>query len=329
MRARMRGVGRLIGVLSGLAVLAFSATAALAQAYPTKPIHFVVGNPPGGTTDLMARILADKLKDKLNQPIIIDTKAGAASMIALEFVARQPPDGYTFVVCSSSIATLYNLNAAATYKPSDFTPIAGIAVAPFLVMVRGDFPVKNLSEFIAYAKANPGKINVGAAGSGSFDHLAGTKFALATNTKMTWIAYKGEAAAVADLVGGRVDAAFLQWGTSGPHIMAGKIRVLASMSAQRDPNPALANIPTAAELGSPVEAAAWFGMFGPAGVPKDIVDLLSRESMAGLRAPDAQERIRGVNQQPLLLTPDQLGALLHKSADDWAVVIKAADLKAQ
>ena len=299
-----------------------------AQAYPNKPLRFVVGNPPGGTTDLMARIVADRLKDRIGQPVVIETRAGAASLLALEYVAKQPADGYTFVVASSSIATLPILNPNATYNPTrDFTPVAGIAIAPFLVMVRGDFPVQNLAEFVAYAKANPGKINVGAAGNGSFDHLAGTAFVLKSGTKMTWIAYKGEAAAVADLVGGRVDASFLQWGTSGPHILAGRIRVLASMSAARVPT--LPNIPTATELGTPVEAAAWFALFGPAGLPKEAVDLLSRESTAILNQAEAAERIRAVFQQPMILTPEQLGALVRKSAEDWAVVIKAADLKVQ
>ncbi len=325
----LNAVNRVAAVMATFAMLlTFAAPQADAQSYPNRPLRFVVGNPPGGTTDLMARILADRLKDRIGQPVVIETRAGAASLLAIDYVAKQPADGYTFVVASSSIATMPTLNPNAGYNPArDFTPVAGIAIAPFLVMVRGDFPAQNLGEFVAYAKANPGKINVGAAGNGSFDHLAGTAFVLKSNTKMTWIAYKGEAAAVADLVGGRVDASFLQWGTSGPHILAGKIRVLASMSAARVPT--LPNVPTAAEAGTPVEAAAWFAMFGPAGLPKEVVDLLSRESTAILRQPEAAERIRAVNQQPMILTPEQLGALLRKSTEDWAAVIKAADLKVQ
>ena len=326
----IRGAGGMAARLAAGAGLALSLTAVHAQQnWPNHTIRFVVGNPPGGTTDLMARILADKLKDKLGQPIIIDTRAGAASLVALEYVYKQPADGYTFLVCSSSISTLFELNAAATYKPGDYTPISGIAIAPFLVMVRGDFPVRNLAEFIAYAKANPGKINVGAAGNGSFDHLAGALFALKTNTKMTWVAYKGEAAAVTDLIGGRVDAAFLQWGTSGPHIMAGKIRVLAALAPQRDSNPVLANIPTAAELGSPVDAAAWFALYGPAGLPRDMVERINRESVAILQMPDTVDRIRQVNQQPMVMTPEQLADLTRKSSEEWGGVIKAAGIKGQ
>ena len=316
------------GLIVGSILLAASAGQALAQAYPAKPLRFIVGNPPGGTTDLMGRILAEKLKERMNQPVIVENRAGAASLVAIDYVMKQPADGYTFLVVATSIATVPIVNANATYNAErDFTPVTGIAIAPFLVMVRGDFPARTLQEFVAYAKANPGKINVGASGNVSFDHLAGTAFVLKSGLKMTWVAYKGEVAAVADLVGGRVDAAYLQWGMSGPHIQAGRIRVLGALSPNRYPT--LPNIATAAEQGYPVEAAAWFALFGPAGMPRDIVDRVSRDSMASLRTPDAVERIRAINQEPLILTPEQLGALVRKSGEDWGQVIRAANLKVE
>jgi tripartite-type tricarboxylate transporter receptor subunit TctC len=243
-------------------------------------------------------------------------------------VNKAPADGYTFVVAASSIATLPIMNKNATYNASrDFSPIAGIAIAPFLVMVRADFPAKSLQEFIAYVKANPGKVNVAATGNGSFDHLAGTKFALATGTNMTWIAYKGEVAAVPELVSGRNDVSFLQWGLSGPHITSGKIRVLGSMSAQR--HPSLPSIPTTAEQGSPVEAAAWFAIFGPAAVPRPIVDQMNREINAILKSPETVQRIRGIYQEPMVMSPEQLGDLVRSTGEDWGRVIKSADLKVE
>jgi len=314
-------------LIAATLALAAPLTPTFAQAWPSKPIRFVVGNPPGGTTDLMARIVGEPLKDRIGQPVVIDNRPGAASMLALELVAKAPNDGYTFVVSSSSISTLHTLNANATYSPKDFAPVAGIAIAPFLVMVRADFPAKNLQEFIAYAKANPGKINVAAAGSGSFDHLAGTKFALATGTNMLWIPHKGEAGAVPEVVAGRSDAAFLQWGLSGPHINAGRIRVLAGLSMKR--HSALPNIPTAAEQGTPVEAAAWFAVFAPAGTPREVVQTLNREINAVLKSPEASKRILGINQEPMIMSPEQLGTLVQTSSDDWARVIKAANLKVQ
>jgi tripartite-type tricarboxylate transporter receptor subunit TctC len=310
------------------AAAALSATGALAQAWPSKPIRFIVPNAPGGTTDLMGRVVAEPLKDRLPQPVIVENRAGAAGLLGLEQVYKSPPDGYTFVVAASSIATLPIMNKNATYNASrDFSPVAGIAIAPFLVMVRADFPAKNLQEFIAYVKANPGKVNVAATGNGSFDHLAGTKFALATGTNMTWIAYKGEVAAVPEIVAGRNDVSFLQWGLSGPHITAGRIRVLASMSAQR--HPSLPSIPTTAEQGNPVEAAAWFAIFGPANVPQPILAQLNREINAILKSPETVQKIRGIYQEPMVLSPEQLGEVVRTTGEDWARVIKSAKLKVE
>ena len=322
---------RMAALVAGCLLLAgamlWTTQRAHAQSYPNKPIKLVVGNVAGGTTDLLGRIIADGLKSRLGQPVVVENRVGAASLVGLEYLMKQPADGSSLICSASSISTLNILNRNATYDAArDFTPIAGITIAPFLVMVRSDFPAQNLAEFVAYAKANPGKINVGATGSGSFDHLAGTACAMKSGTKMTWIAYKGESGALPDLVAGRVDVMFLQWGTTGPHVASGKVRVLASMSAARDPK---LNIPTATELGTPVEAAAWFALFGPAGVPKDIVDLLNRETNAVLRGTDAQERIHAVYQQPMLMTPGELGALVRSSAETWGTVIKAANLKVE
>jgi len=307
--------------------IALSTSLAHAQAWPSKPIRYVVPYPPAGATDILARIVADKLGPVLGQPVVVDNKPGAAGNIGTAEVARSPADGYTLVqgtVSASISVTLYS-NLAYNFE-RDLDPVAMIGLVPNVMVVGQSVPARTVKEFIALAKAQPGKLNFGSAGSGSSIHMSGELFKLMAGIDMVHVPYKGSAPAMTDLIGGQVSVMFDNLPSSMPHIKSGKVRALAVTSAKRYPS--LPDVPTVAEAGVPgYEAYAWFGILAPKGTPKEIVSRLNAEVLKILQLPDVKEKLdqQGAIYTPF--TPDDFRAFIKTDVQKWSKVVKASGAK--
>jgi tripartite-type tricarboxylate transporter receptor subunit TctC len=319
------------GKLRAAAVaLAIGALAGAAQAaYPDKPIRLIVGFPPGQATDLVARAAARKLQEALGQAVIVDNKAGAAGIIGSEMVAKSAPDGYTLVVGSSgTMAINPSLYSKLPYHPlKDFQPVSLLAVVPLFLAVNPAFPAQTAPELVKAAKAAPGKINYGSAGSGVTSHLTMELFKQAQGIDMTHVPYKGSPAAVTDLIGGQV-AAMIDTGPALlPHMRSGKVRVLAVASKNR--NAAAPNVPTMAEAGlGNFEAPAWVGLAAPKGTPKEIVDTLYKALNTHWKdAADVREQLNGVGAEPAVMSPEEFTRYIQTEIDKWAVAVKLSGAK--
>ena len=305
------------------------ATPAHAQAWPSKAIRYVVPYPPAGATDILARIVGDKLSQVLGQPVIVDNKPGAAGNIGTAEVVRAAPDGYTVVqgtVSGPISVTLYH-NLPFNFE-RDLDPVAMIGLVPNVMVVGQSVPAKTVQEFIALDKAQPGKLNFGSAGSGSSIHMSGELFKLMTGIDMVHVPYKGSAAAVTDLIGGQVSVMFDNLPSSMPHIKSGKLRALGVTSAKRYPT--LPDVPTIAEAGVPgFEAYAWFGMLAPKGTPKPIITRLNTEILKILQLPDVKEKLdqQGAIYTPF--TPDEFRNFIKEDVQKWAKVVKASGAKVE
>ena len=296
--------------------------AAHAQAYPNKPVRFVSGFPPGGAVDVTARIVGPKLSELWGQQVVVDNRAGAAGTIAADIVAKANPDGYTLLFC-----TVAHVTTPAVYKKlpydhiKDFAPVSLIGTAPNVLVVHPSLPVKSVSEFIAYAKANPGKINYGSAGVGSLLHLSMEMFRSRTGTDIVHVPYKGGSVALIDLLGGHVLAMFDLLPGLLPSIKAGKVRALGVSVTRRDPQ--LPDVPTIAESGVPgFEVMWWAGVCAPAKVPKPIVAKLNADLIKALNMADVQRRLeeQGVYAAPT--TPEQFAAFIKSETIKWAKAVK-------
>jgi len=313
-----------------LLALLFAAQAASAQTYPSKAITIVNGFPPGGPTDLTLRQVAAKLSERLGQPVVIDNRAGAAGTIAGALVAKAAPDGYTLLFgVAANLAVAPATMKNPPYDPATaFAPIIEIARGPYVWMVKPSVPARNLKEFIAWAKANPGKVNYGSPGQGSVHHLAGEMFKRAAGLDMVHVPYKGGTTAYTALLGGEIDAMFDSMPAPLPHIAAGKIRALAVTGPKR--LPALPDVPTLAEQGVPgVDVHFWWGFVGPAGLPKDIVAKLNAE--IGLVLADAELKATfakwSIEATPG--TPEAFGAYIAQESRRWREFIAASGLVQQ
>lgn len=304
------------------AVLALAGAAH--AAYPDKPIKLIVGFPPGQATDLVARAAAKKLQDALGQPVIVENRAGAAGIIGSEAVAKAAPDGYTLVVGSSgTMAINPSLYSKLPYHPiKDFEPVSLLSVVPLFLAVHPSFPAQTAKEFVTYAKANPGKVNYGSAGSGVTSHLTMELFKNAQDVAINHIPYKGSPAAVTDLIGGQVNAMIDTGPALLPHMRTGKIRVLAVASKNR--NAAAPNVPTMAEAGlGNFEAPAWVGLAAPKGTPKDVIDTLNKALVNVWRdAADVRDQLNGLGAEPAVMTPDQFRAYIQSEMDKWGKAVK-------
>jgi tripartite-type tricarboxylate transporter receptor subunit TctC len=320
-----------IAVLSIVALLA-SATAVIAQpaAYPTKPIRIVVAYTPAGATDILARTIGQKLNEAWGQAVIIDNRPGANGNIGTEYAAKATPDGYTLLMVT---AGTHGINPGLYRKlgfdaVKDFAPVSLVAMVPNVFVVNNAVPSKDLKEFIAYAKANQGKLNYGSPGNGSTAHLSMELFKSMTGIQMVHVPYKGSAGVLADLIGGQIVVTMDNMPPYVPQVKAGKIRALAVSPARR--SPALPDVPTVAEAGVPgYDSGAWFGLVAPANTPKDLVAKLSREIARILKLPDVSARLADLGAESVGSTPEQFSAHIKAEIAKWAKVIRDANVELQ
>jgi tripartite-type tricarboxylate transporter receptor subunit TctC len=296
-----------------------------AQPYPSKPIRFVVPYPAGGPLDTVARLLGQKVSESTHQPVIVDNKPGAGGNIGADAVAKAPPDGYTILMGAVATHAINpTLYASIPYDPiKDFIPVTQIASTPNVLVVNPAVPAGNVREFIAYAKANPGKLNFGSGSTGSAGHLAGELFKAMAGIDMTHVPYKGAAPAMNDLIGGQIQLMFDNLASSLAQVRAGKVRALAVTTAKRS---ALApELPTIAESGLPgFDINTWFGIFVPARTPHEIVERLHAEFTKALAAPDIRERMLNLGAEPVGGSSAEFAAYIRAESDKYARIIKAS-----
>ena len=311
---------------AGAAALSAVSHFAWAQAYPTRPVRLVVGFPPGGGTDITARLIGQWLSERLGQQFVIENRPGAGSNIATEGVARAAADGYTLLLVSTAHAINATLYDRLNYNfLRDIAPVAGIIRAPNVMEVNSSLPPKSVSEFIAYAKANPGKVNYASGGNGTAQHLSGELFKMMTGVVMVHVPYRGDAPALTDLIGGQVQVMFGSIPPSVEHIRAGKLRALAVTNATR--SEALPDIPTVSDFVPGYEASAWYGIGAPRNTPAEIVDKLNKEINAALSDPKIKTRLADLGGTVLSGSPADFGKLIADETEKWGKVIRAANIK--
>ncbi len=297
--------------------------------YPTKPVRIVVPFAPGGGVDLTARILAQRLTERVGQSFIVDNRTGASGIIGVEFVAKAAPDGYTLLVGSQTtqavVPAMYGKLNYDTMR--DFVGVTEIAVSPLVIVVHPSLPVKSVKELIALAKARPGQLTFGAA-SGGTPHMAGELFRLQARVELLFVPYKGEGPAIADAMGGQISMVFSNLPVGLPQVQGGRLRGLAVTSARRVAT--APDIPTAAESGLPgYEANTWFGLFAPAATPRDIINKLNTDAKGALSGADVKERMAGQGLFVVANTPEQFAEFLKIEVPRWAKIVKDAGVKPQ
>ena len=297
-----------------------------ADTYPSKPIRLVVPVPPGGTFDIVARLVAQAVSERLNQQVVIENRGGAGTNIGTGFVAHAAPDGYTLLLAGSPGAineTLYD-NLDFSFA-RDIAPVASIERAALIVVVNPSLPVKTIAEFIAYAKANPGKINMGSGGIGSTGHVAGALFNMMAGLKIALVPYRGEAPAMTGLLAGQVQIVFTTPGSAMSYVKAGTLRALAVTSAVR--MDVLPNVPMVAETLPDYEATSWAGIGAPAHTPAEIVDKLNRETNAVLAEPKLRAQLANFGAIVMTGSPSDFGKFIATEIDKWAKVVRFANIK--
>jgi tripartite-type tricarboxylate transporter receptor subunit TctC len=326
-RARFlsRGVAFAAAALSAFATLA--AVDALAQPYPNRAVKLMVGASPGGGTDIVARMLGDKLAESLKQPFVVENKPGASNTIAADITAKSPPDGYTLLVATNTgQAIAPHMLKLGFDALKDLTPVALVMVVPNVLVVGPAVTAKDVKELVAQMKAKPGTFNYASSGSGSTQHLAGEAFAKTAGVQITHIPYKGSSQAHLDLIAGNAQLMFDTTSSAIGQIKGGKLRAMAVMTTKRSPE--LPDVPTLAELGfTGLEMTTWYGVFAPAATPKDIVQKLHDEIMKALQTPDVQKRIAGLAGEPGAMTIEQFAALQRADYDRFGKLIKDANIK--
>ena len=309
------------------AVTAVSRTAR-AQAYPSRPVRIIVGFAPAGGTDIMARLIAQWLSERLGQQFVIENRPGAGTNIGTEAAVRAPADGYTLLVATSVNAinaTLYNKLNFNFIR--DIAPVAGISRESHVMVVNPLVPTKTVPEFIAYAKANSGKISMASAGIGSGSHITGELFKMMTGVNLVHVPYRGLAPALSDLLGGQVQVTFASMPSSIEYIRAGKLRALAVTTATR--SEVLPDVPTVGEFVPGYEASGWYGVGAPKGTPAEVIDKLNREINAGLADPKMKAQFADLGNTPLTFSPAGFGKFIAEETDKWAKVIRAANIKVE
>lgn len=318
--------------LMALASAPFASLDARAQVvstYPNRPVKIVVPYPPGGATDLVGRLLAGKLAEAWGQPMLVDNRPGASGMIGTEQVARSPADGYTLLVAITTHIQNPAIYVKVPFDPiKDFEPISQICLSYLVLAVKPDFPARDIKEFVALAKANPGKHAFGSFGTGSSSHILGERFARVAGLDMTHVPYKGSAPMLTDLLGGQISCAWIDVSTATQQIAAGKLKPLVVSGPQRAPM--LSAVPTLAENGYPgFEPLGWVGVLAPAGTPKPVIEKISRELMRIVKLPDVQARLNEQTLVPVGDSPESFAKTLKQDMALWAAIVSGAGIKPQ
>jgi tripartite-type tricarboxylate transporter receptor subunit TctC len=318
---------RFLQLATGVAALPAATRSALADTYPTRPVHLVTGFASGSASDINARLVGQWLSERLGQSFVIDNRVGAGGNIATEFVVRAQADGYTLLYASTAIAINATLDASKLSYNSlrDLAPVASVVRTPVVMEVSLDLPVKTVPEFIAYAKANPGKVNVATVGSGSLQHLCGEYFKMMAGINIIPVHYRGATQAITDLIAGRVQVMFDVVVSSISYINSGQLRALAVTTTR--PLDLLPGVPTVGESVPGFEAGGWQGICTPSKTPTEIIDRLNREINAVLADATSQARLAKLGGQPFVGTPEEFGMFLAAETDKWGKVIREAGLK--
>jgi tripartite-type tricarboxylate transporter receptor subunit TctC len=305
---------------------ALVAQLAMAQAYPAKPLRWIVGFPPGGGADIISRIMAPWLSERLGQPVIVENKPGASTNISIQTVVNSPPDGYTllFVAASAAVnATLFDKLPFSLVR--DIAPVSGLIDFPLVMVANPSLPARSVGELIVHAKANPGKVSMASFGTGTTSHVAGELFKMMTGVDMVHVPYRGGAPMIADLLAGQVQVGIDVMTTALPHIQSGALRALAVGGKRRFPG--LPDVPTIGETVPSYEANSWCGVGVPTGTPDDIIERLNREINSGLADPTLKARLANVATTPIFFTPAEFGAYLAAEIEKWGKVVRMAGVK--
>jgi tripartite-type tricarboxylate transporter receptor subunit TctC len=313
---------------AGVAALPAISRIASAQAYPSRPIRLILGFAAGGSADIVARLIAQFVSDRIGQPVIVENRTGASSNLAGEAVARSAPDGYTllYVTTVNAINATFFDNLKFDLK-RDFAPVSGVTRAPNVLEVNPSVPANNVAEFVAYAKANPGKLNMASTGNGTSIHLAGELFKAMTGTNLVHVPYRSPPQAMTDLLAGQVQVMFDVMTQGLQHIKEGRLRALAVTTAAR--SDALPEVPTVAETVPGYEASSWSGVCAPSGTPAGIVEMLNKEINAALTDPTIKARLASIGSTAITGSPAEFATFLTEETDKWGKVVRAANIKAE
>lgn len=306
----------------------FAAAQAQQAAYPARPLRLILPFPPGGSTDLLGRVLAERLGEQLRQPVVPENRPGAGGNVGAEAAVRSAPDGYTLVLCAPSLAISASLYRKLNYDPlRDLAPVALVATIPNLFVVDPSLPARTLAELAQHARGNPGKLNFGTGGAGTSNHLASDMFRMLTGTDIVQVPYKGAETAMLAVLSGQVQMVVIGPPAAAPHLKSGKLRALAVLGKER-----LADFPevqTAAESGMPgFEVDTWYGVLAPAGVPREIVARLNAEFTKMMQSGETRERLTAMGVQPLSSTPERFVEFLKAEVAKWAAVVKESGARA-
>ena len=317
----------LSSIVLAVAVLAAPAAPALAQAWPSKPVHLVVPFAPGGGNDILARTLGAKLQARLGQPFVVENRQGAGGNIGAEFVVRASPDGHTLLLANNTLTISPSITRKMPFEVrQDFAPVVLFASTPFLLVVNPALPVKSVGELIAYAKANPGKLSYASVGAGTPHHLGMELFKSMTGVDMVHVPYKGSVPALTDVASGQVPLMFATINAALPFVQGGRLRAIATGESQRLST--MRDLPTVSEAGvAGFELSAWYAFLAPAKTPEDIVNRLSQEVLKSLAEPDVKERLQLAGFEITPGPASQLKALIQSDLDKWARIVKSADIQ--
>jgi tripartite-type tricarboxylate transporter receptor subunit TctC len=314
------------GLALAVAMSPTSGAAQSASAYPTKPVRVIVASGAGGGLDFVARVVAPALTESLGQSVVVDNRAGASGSIAAELTAVAPPDGYTLILLSASLVVYGILNKTRYDLYRDFAPISQVAAAPYILTVHPSLPAKNVKELIAYAKANPGKLNFASTGNATLPHLAGELFAFSTGTQLVHIPYKGIGAALTDMLSGQIQMSILSMGSIYSQVRSGKLKALAI--ATRERSKSAPELPTMVEAGVPgYVVTQWHGLLAPRGTPRAVVERVQQEVAKAVHKPDVVSRLALDGTESIGGSPEAFAALLKSEREQWTKVAKAANVR--